>query len=74
MVILGLIFRCDVLQVAAEIDRIVRPGGYLVVQDTTETINKLESIFASLHWSTKIYQDRFLVGVKGFWRPAKPEL
>ncbi|XP_010517446.1 PREDICTED: probable methyltransferase PMT23 [Camelina sativa] len=66
--------RCDIVQVAAEIDRIVRPGGYLVVQDTKETIKKLESIFGSLHWSTKIYQDRFLVGRKGFWRPAKPEL
>lgn len=67
-------FRCEIVQVAAEIDRIVRPGGYLVVQDTMETIKKLEYIFGSLHWSTKIYQDRFLVGRKGFWRPVKPEL
>lgn len=58
----------------AEIDRVLRPGGYLVVQDTMETIKKLETILGSLHWSTKIYQDRFLVGRKGFWRPIKPEL
>jgi hypothetical protein len=66
--------RCEIVQVVAEIDRIVRPGGYLVVQDNMETIMKLESILGSLHWSTKIYEDRFLVGRKGFWRPAKPEL
>ncbi|CAF1700870.1 hypothetical protein HID58_052250 [Brassica napus] len=66
--------RCEIVQVVAEIDRVLRPGGYLVVQDTMETIKELESILGSLHWSTKIHQDRFLVGRKGFWRPIKPEL
>ena len=68
------VFRCGIVQVVAEIDRVLRPGGYLVLQDTMETIKELESILGSLHWSTKIYQDRFLVGRKGFWRPIKPEL
>ncbi|KAG2332369.1 hypothetical protein Bca52824_003549 [Brassica carinata] len=66
--------RCEIVQVVAEIDRVLRPRGYLVVQDTMEIIKKLEPILSSLHWSTKIYQDRFLVGRKGFWRPIKPEL
>ncbi|CAN8287108.1 unnamed protein product [Cochlearia groenlandica] len=62
--------RCEIVHVAAEMDRIVRPGGYLVVQDTMETIEKLETILGSLHWSTKLYQNRFLVGTKGLWRPG----
>ncbi|KAL5568823.1 hypothetical protein UlMin_025398 [Ulmus minor] len=62
--------RCDMINVAAEMDRILRPGGYVVVQDTMDMINKLKPILDSLHWSLTIYQDRFLVGKKGFWRPT----
>ncbi|KAK4436484.1 putative methyltransferase PMT23 [Sesamum alatum] len=62
--------RCDVIEVAAEIDRIVRPGGYLLVQDSTEVLTEVSPILKSLHWSVNIYQDQFLVGKKDFWRPA----
>ncbi|KAK3229480.1 hypothetical protein Dsin_001361 [Dipteronia sinensis] len=61
--------RCDIKDVVVEIDRIMRPEGYLVVQDTMETINKISPILRSLHWSLKLYQSQFLVGIKGFWRP-----
>lgn len=54
---------------AAEMDRISRPGGVVIVEDTIEMINKLRLIMRSLHWSTTIHQRRFLVGKKGFWRP-----
>ncbi|KAL3837772.1 hypothetical protein ACJIZ3_022363 [Penstemon smallii] len=61
--------RCDIIEVAAEIDRILRPGGYLLVQDTMEIINKLSPILKSLHWSLNVHQEQFLVGKKDFWRP-----
>lgn len=61
--------RCDVVDVIVEMDRILRPGGYVVFQDTIETINKLTPILRSLHWSMVLYDDQFLVGKKGFWRP-----
>ncbi|GFQ07397.1 probable methyltransferase pmt23 [Phtheirospermum japonicum] len=61
--------RCDIIEVAAEMDRILRPGGYLVVQDTMETLNKISPILKSLHWSISVHQDQFLVGKKDFWRP-----
>lgn len=51
-------------------DRILRPGGYIVVQDNMEIINKLSPILHSLHWSLTLYKDQFLVGKKGFWRPT----
>ncbi|KAF6164860.1 hypothetical protein GIB67_017063 [Kingdonia uniflora] len=61
--------RCDVIDVVIEADRILRPGGSVLIQDTLETINKLAPIFRSLHWETAIYEEQFLVGKKGFWRP-----
>ncbi|KAI8540137.1 hypothetical protein RHMOL_Rhmol09G0238800 [Rhododendron molle] len=61
--------RCDIIEVAAEMDRILRPEGFVLVQDTVEMINNLTPIFRSLHWSVDLYQEQFLVGKKGFWRP-----
>ncbi|XP_061976111.1 probable methyltransferase PMT23 [Populus nigra] len=61
--------RCDIIDVAVEMDRILRPGGYILVQDTMEMINKLNSVLRSMQWSTSLYQGQFLVGNKGFWRP-----
>ncbi|KAL5732912.1 hypothetical protein ACOSP7_032254 [Xanthoceras sorbifolium] len=65
-----LVQRCEIRDVAAEMDRILRPGGYVLVQDTTEMINKITPILRSLHWSLNLYQDHFLVCQKGFWRPS----
>lgn len=52
-----------------EIDRVLRPGGVLLVQDTIETMNEITAILVSLHWSATTHQEKFLVGKKGFWRP-----
>lgn len=61
--------RCDMVVVVVEIDRILRPGGYLLVQDTGDTIKKLRTVLLSLYWRVTLRQGRFLLGVKGFWRP-----
>ncbi|XP_057738547.1 probable methyltransferase PMT23 [Arachis stenosperma] len=61
--------RCDIMDVVVEIDRILRPEGYLVVQDSMEVIRKLGPILRSLHWSVKLYRNQFLVAKKSFWRP-----
>ncbi|XP_071705889.1 probable methyltransferase PMT23 [Rutidosis leptorrhynchoides] len=61
--------RCDMLDGAVEMDRVLRPGGVVIVEDTVEMINKLRPIMHSLNWSTTLHQKRFLVGHKGFWRP-----
>lgn len=63
------LFRCDVVATVVEMDRILRPGGYVLIQDNMEAIKVLGPIFHSLHWSVSVYQDQFLVGKKGFWRP-----
>ncbi|XP_051143642.1 probable methyltransferase PMT23 [Andrographis paniculata] len=61
--------RCDLVEVAAEMDRILRPGGYVVVQDTLDVAVRLKPILKSLHWDVGVYRDKFLVCRKGFWRP-----
>ncbi|CAL5407511.1 unnamed protein product [Camellia sinensis] len=61
--------RCDMTAVVVEMDRILRPGGFVLVQDTVKMINSLGQILRSLHWSITIHQEQFLVGKKGFWRP-----
>lgn len=61
--------RCDMIDLAVEIDRIVRPGGWVLIQETKEKINSVGAIFRSLQWSVNLYNDRYLVGKKSFWRP-----
>ncbi|CAL5203028.1 unnamed protein product [Lathyrus oleraceus] len=61
--------RCDIVDVVGEIDRILRPDGYVLVQDSIEAIRKLGTVLHSLHWSVTLYQNQFLVGRKSFWRP-----
>ncbi|KAK4836485.1 hypothetical protein QYF36_023726 [Acer negundo] len=66
--------RCNIRDVAVEMDRILRPGGYVLIQDTMEMINKLSPILHSLHWSINVYRHQFLVGQKGFWRPSVTDI
>lgn len=69
--IVFIFFRCDIVDVVVEMDRILRPNGYIVIQDTMEMIDKLRPILHSLQWSSTVHQDRVLIGQKGFWRPAR---
>ncbi|CAL9153798.1 unnamed protein product [Musa hybrid cultivar] len=61
--------RCDILDVVVEMDRILRPGGWVFIQDTSEMIKKMRPILHSLHWVTSLYKQHILVGKKGFWHP-----
>ncbi|KAF8397223.1 hypothetical protein HHK36_016133 [Tetracentron sinense] len=65
--------RCDIVDVAVEMDRILRPGGWVLVRDTTEMISKISPILRSLHWDITLYKEQFLVGKKVFWRPTDGE-
>jgi len=62
--------RCHITEVAAEIDRILRPGRWFVLQDTIEVIRKMDPVLRSLHYKTTIIKRQFLVATKGFWRPV----
>ncbi|GAB4827632.1 hypothetical protein Ancab_034516 [Ancistrocladus abbreviatus] len=61
--------RCNIIDIAVEMDRILRPGGWTLIQDTKDAIGELSAILRTLHWQVSLYEDQYLVGKKGFWRP-----
>ena len=66
--------RCELLGVIVEVDRIVRPGGRLIVRDDMETISEVESIVKSLHWEVRLSYSQDKEGLlfvqKTTWRPS----
>lgn len=65
--------RCKIEPVMAEIDRIVRPGGKLIVRDESSTIGEVENLLKSLHWEVHLTfsknQEGILSAQKSDWRP-----
>ncbi|XP_057729134.1 probable methyltransferase PMT24 [Arachis stenosperma] len=69
--------RCNIVAVIAEVDRMLRPEGYLIVRDNVETTSEIESIAKSLHWDIRFTYSKGDEGLlciqKTFWRPTKAE-
>ncbi|XP_043713819.1 probable methyltransferase PMT27 isoform X2 [Telopea speciosissima] len=65
--------RCKVVPVMAEIDRIIRPGGNLIVRDDSSTVDEIENILKSLHWEVHYSfskdKEAILSAEKSDWRP-----
>ncbi|KAK9062028.1 hypothetical protein SSX86_019212 [Deinandra increscens subsp. villosa] len=63
--------RCKITPVVVEIDRIVRPGGKLIVRDDSSTIMEVEELLKSLHWDVHFpkNQEGILSAQKSTWRP-----
>ncbi|KAE8680719.1 hypothetical protein F3Y22_tig00111372pilonHSYRG00225 [Hibiscus syriacus] len=69
--------RCNITSVVAEVGRILRPEGMLIVRDYVETINELESILRSMQREvlTTFSKDKegFFCVQKSMWRPKVVE-
>ncbi|CAK8579005.1 unnamed protein product [Lathyrus sativus] len=69
--------RCKFEAVVAEVDRILRPEGKLIVRDTAETINELQSLLKSMQWEVRMTYSKetqgFLYIQKSKWRPTELE-
>ncbi|KAM6556233.1 hypothetical protein CsatB_003252 [Cannabis sativa] len=67
--------RCNLRQVMAEADRMLRPEGKLIVRDNVETINEVESMAKSLKWDVRFIfsndKEGLLCVQKSFWRPTQ---
>lgn len=65
--------KCKIASVMVEVDRIVRPGGKLIVRDEPSTIGEVEKLLKSLHWDVQLSiskdQERILSAQKSTWRP-----
>ncbi|KAE8699969.1 putative methyltransferase PMT27 [Hibiscus syriacus] len=66
--------RCKLQPALAEVDRIVRPGGKLIVRDESDAISEVENLLKSLHWEVHLTfskdQEGILSAQKGDWRPT----
>ncbi|KAH9717363.1 putative methyltransferase PMT26 [Citrus sinensis] len=69
--------RCNLVAVVAEVDRILRPEGKLIVRDDVETINELESMVKGMQWEVRMTYSKDKEGLlcveKSMWRPKELE-
>ncbi|KAK6938345.1 putative S-adenosyl-L-methionine-dependent methyltransferase [Dillenia turbinata] len=69
--------RCKLVAVIAEVDRILRPGGKLIVRDKVDTISEVESMARSLQWKIRLIYSQENEGLlcveKTMWRPSETE-
>ncbi|XP_019421795.1 PREDICTED: probable methyltransferase PMT27 [Lupinus angustifolius] len=63
--------RCKLAAIMAEVDRIARPGGKLVVRDESSTISEVAALLKSLQWEiiSSNEEKGILSAKKGNWRP-----
>ncbi|CAI0395796.1 unnamed protein product [Linum tenue] len=70
--------RCSLVGLVAEVDRILRPGGKLIVRDNVETITEVESLAKSMNWDIRMIYSKEGEGLlcvqKTMWRPKEAEL
>jgi len=69
--------RCNLVAVIAEVDRILRPEGKLIVRDNVEIIGEIESLAKSLKWEIRMIYSKDNEGLlcvqKTTWRPTESE-
>ncbi|KAL7617640.1 hypothetical protein Lser_V15G00341 [Lactuca serriola] len=69
--------RCKLQSLMAEVDRILRPEGKLIVRDTVETIAEVESMAKSMQWKVRMTYNKDNEGMlcveKTLWRPTEVE-
>jgi hypothetical protein len=69
--------RCTLAAIVAEVDRILRPEGNLIVRDTVEIIDELESMVKSMQWEVRLTYSKDKEGLlcvqKSKWRPKETE-
>ncbi|KAI4369275.1 hypothetical protein MLD38_017735 [Melastoma candidum] len=69
--------KCNLVAVIAEVDRILRPEGKLIVRDDVETINEVENMVRSMQWEVRLTYSKDKEGMlfvqKSMWRPEETE-
>ncbi|KNA16842.1 hypothetical protein SOVF_085560 [Spinacia oleracea] len=69
--------KCNMPALVAEVDRILRPDGKIIVRDNVEIITELEAMFKSMHWEIRMTYSKdkegLLCAQKTMWRPDEVE-
>lgn len=65
------------MAVVAEVDRLLRPEGKLIVRDDVETVGQLETMLRSMQWEIRMTYSKekegLLCAQKTMWRPTESE-
>ncbi|KAG1360630.1 putative methyltransferase PMT27 [Cocos nucifera] len=65
--------RCNIVPLIAEVDRILRPGGKIIVRDESSMVSQVENLLKSLHWEVRLTfsknKEGILCAEKSDWRP-----
>jgi hypothetical protein len=68
-------YRCGIVNVVMEMDRILRPDGWAIFRDRVQVLREVEDIVKSLHWDVVLAytqgDEELLVAQKRFWRPSE---
>lgn len=71
------VIRCNFMALVAEVDRILRPEGKIIIRDNVEVISELEAIFKSMQWDIRMTYSKdkegLLCAKKSLWRPSEEE-
>ncbi|KAG9155085.1 hypothetical protein Leryth_011064 [Lithospermum erythrorhizon] len=69
--------KCNYMAFIAEVDRILRPEGKIIIRDKVEIITELESMFTSMQWEIRLTYSKnkegLLCAQKKMWRPSDSE-
>ncbi|XP_044510639.1 probable methyltransferase PMT28 isoform X2 [Mangifera indica] len=61
------------VSIVVEMDRLLRPGGWVIVRDKVEILDPLEGILRSMHWEIRLTyaqnKEGILCAQKTLWRP-----
>lgn len=66
-------YRCDIKGPIVEVDRLLRPQGWVIFREKLESITEIEALINSLHWDIRMKYvkdlEGLLVAQKTTWRP-----
>ncbi|KAK6947462.1 putative S-adenosyl-L-methionine-dependent methyltransferase, partial [Dillenia turbinata] len=67
--------KCNLEDILLEMDRILRPGGLVILRDEVDVLNKVKKIVGGMRWEAKLMDhedgplvpEKILVAVKQYW-------
>ncbi|KAK9076913.1 hypothetical protein SSX86_005248 [Deinandra increscens subsp. villosa] len=69
--------KCNMTALVAEVDRILRPEGKLIIRDTVDIVNEVETMVRSMNWEVRLTYSKDKEGLlcvqKSMWRPTDSE-
>lgn len=48
--------RCNIAHIVLEMDRILRPGGWVLVRESNEMAYRVQALAQSIRWKTRILE------------------